>query len=109
MDIYEFVNCMDKNNVNLESRYKWKNGKMYPDKLKKDPQIVPSLANSSKNPCGNKCNNNDKKLNGRIFNDFKNPIEDTIDYDEFLELLMHMADEYNPDRSDFIFNQLTGS
>ena len=109
MNIHEFVKCMDENDVNLESRYRWRDGKKYPDKLKKDSRIVPSLAISSKNHCGKQCNNNDKKLVGRIFYDFKDRIEDTINYDEFLELLLHMADEYNPDRSDFIYNQMTGS
>ena len=70
------------------------------------------MAKIGDNPCGKKfCNNNDKKLNGRIFNDYLKDIDsdtDKINYEEFLGLLLDMALEYNPDRSNFIYKQLTG-
>ena len=62
------------------------------------------MAKIGDNPCGKKfCNNNDKKLNGRIFNDWKDPREDTIDWESFKKLIINMADVYNPDRSNYIF------
>ena len=99
---------MEKYQVRLDSRYDWKkNTKKYNNDMK-DAGHVPSMAKDKTNVCGKACTSEDMHLNARIFEDRKPAREDTIDYEDFLKILLHMADAYNPDRSNFVYKQLTG-
>ena len=90
MNIEDFVKALSKYDVELESRYRWRsNSKKYNNDMK-DSGIVPSMAMIGDNPCDKLCEGKDKswpvskedaKLNGRIFNDWKDPREDTIDWE----------------------------